>query len=300
MGIFRKHRLNKVLSREKILRKFKIFDMSIYSHLFNDKIIYRGEQIYKFGNVNLESNNENDYKFCVKGTDEYHVNIRLNVDDLEDYSCTCPYFSQNNEPCKHIYACLYSIKVGDKIKLLNEETRYHINKFNKLYKEVDKFLQNNDSKIPEETKDIFFNSVQGFSYRISSIERNLGQNYVSFEDTISKLNNVISMYNTFKSSYNEMHREYMYNLKLELESRREVYDTNKNESNISLGGVLLGALLSSPKEKSKKSKDYEYDYLDDYQKDLVKKGFYDSNDFAEDDDMEPDNYFYDEDEERKK
>lgn len=97
-----------------------------------------------------------------------------------------------------------------------------------------------------------------------------------------------------------MYREYIYNLKLELESRREVYDTNKNESNISLGGVLLGALLSSPKEKGKKSKDYEYDYLDDYQKDLVKKGFYDSNDFAEDDDMEPDNYYYDEDEERKK
>ena len=41
-------------------------------------------------------------------------------------------------------------------------------------------------------------------------------------------------------------------------------------------------------------------HLDDYQKDLVKKDFYDSNDFAEDDDMEPDNYFYDEDEERKK
>ena len=43
----------------------------------------------------------------------------------------------------------------------------------------------------------------------------------------------------------------MYNLKLELESRREVYDINKNESNISLVGVLLGALLSSSKEKSK-------------------------------------------------
>ena len=51
---------------------------------------------------------------------------------------------------------------------------------------------------------------------------------------------------------------------------------------------------------TEKNNDYEYNYLDDYQKDLVNKGFYDSIDFAEDDYMEPDNYFYDEDEERKK
>lgn len=167
-----------------------------YLHIANNLVNILKTKLFLEENkfINLESNNENDYEFCVKGTDEYHVNIRLNVDNLEDYSCTCPYFSQNNEPCKHIYACLYSIKVGDKIKLLNEEIRYHINKFNKLYKEVDKFLQNNDSKIPEEAKDLFFNSVHGFSYRISSIERNLGQNYVSFEDTISKLDDVISMY----------------------------------------------------------------------------------------------------------
>ena len=45
MGIFRKHKLNKVLSREKILRKFKIFDMSIYSHLFIKSFIEESKYI---------------------------------------------------------------------------------------------------------------------------------------------------------------------------------------------------------------------------------------------------------------
>jgi superfamily II DNA or RNA helicase len=44
-------------------------------------------------------------KFVVRGTQSYGVDLRVE-DDVVFASCTCPYFGENAEPCKHIWAAI--------------------------------------------------------------------------------------------------------------------------------------------------------------------------------------------------
>jgi len=72
----------------------------------------RGRQYFLSGAVKRIKGDALSINAVVQGTIQYDVTIS-NVDGFLDYSCTCPYFERDFEPCKHIWAaCLAAEQKG--------------------------------------------------------------------------------------------------------------------------------------------------------------------------------------------
>src|SRR3970282_1601178 len=72
----------------------------------------RGRQYYIRGAVKKIDGDGTSVNAVVQGTMRYHVEI-MSLDDFLDYSCSCPYFERDLEPCKHIWAtCLAAEQKG--------------------------------------------------------------------------------------------------------------------------------------------------------------------------------------------
>ena len=72
---------------------------------FNDAVRSRGQSYLSKGRVTLISAKANEIVARVRGTSKYRVRARLRGSKLV-VSCTCPYFSPEGEPCKHLWATL--------------------------------------------------------------------------------------------------------------------------------------------------------------------------------------------------
>ena len=72
----------------------------------------RGRQYYIRGAVKRIDGDGAAVNAVVQGTARYNVEI-MSIDDFLDYSCSCPYFERDLEPCKHIWAtCLAAEQRG--------------------------------------------------------------------------------------------------------------------------------------------------------------------------------------------
>ncbi|MGN6734783.1 MAG: SWIM zinc finger family protein, partial [Candidatus Binatia bacterium] len=63
----------------------------------------RGRQYFLRGAVASIEGDNLSINAVVQGTMRYHVQIK-NLDEFIDYSCNCPFFERDFEPCKHIWA----------------------------------------------------------------------------------------------------------------------------------------------------------------------------------------------------
>src|SRR5271166_4543014 len=72
---------------------------------FSDAVRSRGQSYFSKGRVSLMSAKPNEVVAKVRGTTKYRVRVRLRGTKLLA-SCTCPYFSPQGEPCKHLWATL--------------------------------------------------------------------------------------------------------------------------------------------------------------------------------------------------
>lgn len=72
---------------------------------FSDAVRSRGQSYFSKGRVTLISAKPNEIVARVRGTTRYRVRVRLRGTKLLA-SCTCPYFSPQGEPCKHLWATL--------------------------------------------------------------------------------------------------------------------------------------------------------------------------------------------------
>ena len=72
----------------------------------------RGRQYFLSGSVKRIEGDSLSINAVVQGTIQYDVTIS-SMDGFLDYSCTCPYFERDFEPCKHIWAaCLAAEQRG--------------------------------------------------------------------------------------------------------------------------------------------------------------------------------------------
>ena len=72
----------------------------------------RGHQYYIRGAVKQIDGDGTSVNAVVQGTMRYKVEI-MSIDDFLDYSCSCPYYERDLEPCKHIWAtCLAAEERG--------------------------------------------------------------------------------------------------------------------------------------------------------------------------------------------
>lgn len=138
---------------------------------------------------------------------------------------------------------------------------------------------------------------------------NLYKYFISDDELVNRINSVIDKKNILNNAYGEYNKgrlKYLMNKSKEENSNRVNDNSNKSNNSI-LGTIFLTGLKSlfslgdkneTPNYSKYTNKEINNFDLEDWQKDLVKSGNYDPNNFGEDDDMEPDDYYYDED--RKK
>ncbi|WP_165235339.1 DEAD/DEAH box helicase [Aquisphaera insulae] len=72
---------------------------------FSEAVRSRGQSYFSKGRVTMMSAKPNEVVARVRGTAKYRVRARLRGARLLA-SCTCPYFSPQGEPCKHLWATL--------------------------------------------------------------------------------------------------------------------------------------------------------------------------------------------------
>ena len=72
---------------------------------FSDAVRSRGQSYFIKGRVTLLTARAGEVVARVRGTSKYRVRVRLRGSKLLA-SCTCPYFSPQREPCKHLWATL--------------------------------------------------------------------------------------------------------------------------------------------------------------------------------------------------
>ena len=72
---------------------------------FSDAVRSRGQSYFVKGRVTVMAARPGEVVARVRGTSKYRVRVRLRGSKLLA-SCTCPYFSPQGEPCKHLWATL--------------------------------------------------------------------------------------------------------------------------------------------------------------------------------------------------
>lgn len=101
---------------------------------FQKRILDRGYDYYLDGCVEDLRITPNRIKAVVKGTDFYHVEIKLNGNQIIGMSCDCPY-AQDEHNCKHMVAVLYDWErnathpVIDNSKLVKEASEEDVRSF---------------------------------------------------------------------------------------------------------------------------------------------------------------------------
>ena len=72
---------------------------------FSDAVRSRGQSYFLKGRVTVIAARVGEVVARVRGTSKYRVRLRMRGSKLLA-SCTCPYFSPQGEPCKHLWATL--------------------------------------------------------------------------------------------------------------------------------------------------------------------------------------------------
>ena len=81
-----------------------------WESMFEPKILVRGRQYWRQGNVTDLTCTEDEIHATVLGSDEYEVEIELDGEEVVGTSCTCPYGDYDN--CKHMAAVLFAATEG--------------------------------------------------------------------------------------------------------------------------------------------------------------------------------------------
>ncbi len=76
---------------------------------FNDAVRSRGQSYFVKGRVTVMAARPGEVVARVRGTSKYRVRLRLRGSKLLA-SCSCPYFSPQGDPCKHLWATLLLVE----------------------------------------------------------------------------------------------------------------------------------------------------------------------------------------------
>jgi hypothetical protein len=86
--------------------------LSHFEQYINETILDRGLKYFKNGHVtSVEELSPGEFEAEVEGTEEYEVRLKIQNDNVKEYSCTCPY--DYGSVCKHIAAVLYYLQKED-------------------------------------------------------------------------------------------------------------------------------------------------------------------------------------------
>lgn len=284
----------KKYSKEELKSMLGLFDKNIYLKDFSSGVMHRGE-IYFFENKLENYSFENGVHKCtVNGTNEYDVSLKINENNkIEEMSCNCPHYNNGNN-CKHIFSLLYRLKCSE-----NKQ---------KIIKNIEMQI------VPTSTLMVKY-FEEYCKKKLHHLSTNLVKNAVtSFDNAINEINNAVEQLkgkntedtalNILKSIYDavyEIRESILTVLKQEKERIRNInmqqtYNRKKDTESLLTTMFILDSLNkeNQPINKSPYSeKEMDYYGLDNFEKDLVRKGEYAPWDFEHEDTVEGDYYHYD-------
>ena len=227
------------MEEKSVVDELDLFNKSIYKNDFEPQIMRRGEVYYSEDRIKYFKQNENKYTCKVKGTETYYVSITFDENDtdkIKEATCTCPYFTDKEKYCKHIYSVLYKIKCGDnKEKIINEYYQ-HIESINKMITNATNYIERNSSHFTNSLKEDFVDYGKNTVDRLNSMKESFDK--MLYEDNmISMLKQIVNM-----SAYTkDKIKGY---LDQENTSTTTSAPTSTTSSSIKLSDVIAGMLLS--------------------------------------------------------
>ena len=281
--------------------KLGLFDIEKYSNSFEPQIKFRGQKYYAENRVENVNKTGELWKCDVVGTERYNVSIKFEKDEIVESNCNCPYYKKDNQNCKHIYALLIKAKCEENLSKILEAITDYSKRMTNLVKEETEYIKNNQKALKLDSSE--FASVNS-----------------EINDFVVKLTNSSKMME--KNKYNEsvlldilvslIESSYKYNQKIagmlikagKVENPASIDKVlnSAGNSGIGIGDILLGAMATNSASKhiqkkktkiiNKELEDEMDEYcLEDWQKDLVRKGEYNPWNFEEED-LEEGDYFY--------
>lgn len=182
-----------------------IFD--ICYHDFSNIIRERGIEYHESGNIISCYKTGDDFIAKVKGSSEYKVNIRVDIEnDFIDYDCTCPC----TYPCKHIYAVMLAINNGEYTIV---DLKPYISKQAIILEEIIKIIPADEIKnylLSSIGKDMVVFEINSFTKNFNKYLPNL-----EYEYYYNNLYNALII----KDEPNKLVNEYLENIKVNISSK---------------------------------------------------------------------------------
>ena len=294
------------ITQKELKDKLGLFNIDIYDELFENKIKPRGQKYFADRKLENVKNKDNIWSCEVIGTEKYDVLIKFDEDKIIETNCTCPYHKEDNKNCKHIYALLIKAKCEWNLPKILEAITDYSNRVTNIVKEETEYIRLNQKslKLNENDLSTFNSDINGFMLKLTNASKSLENNKYN---EMALLNILISL---IENSYN--FNKNVENILIKAGkvdnpvSVSKVYNTYSNNDNrLKVSDVILGAAVANEIDKHIHKKDDDYDeeleremddyMLEDWQKDLVRKGEYDPWNFEEDGPLEEDDYYYDDD-----
>lgn len=91
--------------------------MQNWQHLFEDKILDRG--YFYTDQVKITFRDDKKVIAKVRGTRDYHAEIRFDEGLIDEMFCSCPYFERAN--CKHLAALFYVLEESNEVDDVKED-----------------------------------------------------------------------------------------------------------------------------------------------------------------------------------
>lgn len=252
----------------------KVDVAKVNNDLFAKIIQIRGKEYFDKKKVTNYKKNKNGCFAVVKGTKNY--NVTINYDEnyrILDAHCNCPYFLDNNEYCKHIYALLLmdNIPFQKTIDNLRKEENYINNSKSINLQDNKKIISTSQNDTYYLARDIYKKAINRFLYTNADLSLN-----------VSLIYNNITKYGKLVEKTNDDDLLYSYYLELKELYEKLDYEITKCEKN-----------TKEKKEKENKRKELKERWgLDDREVDEVESGRYEPWLFEEED-LEEDDYYYD-------
>ncbi len=285
------------VSREKL----GLFDKRIYDGLFRPLIRERGEAYCSDGKIRDLKKTGTHYSCIVKGTADYNVELSFGDNDkIASMSCTCPYYTERKQNCKHIYALLYKVKCGENKQKIIAEINRQIKGCKTMIKNAECYLEKNKQHFPSSTVKEFKRYSRLYSLNVQDYEKIRFWN-LSEEILLRRLNSLSAV------SF-ELRQKIKSTLSEEIAESDtvapEACELSENRDGLMTGMASLmvfDELMTDCSDEKDNSYDEKLEAemnsycLEDWQKDLVRNGSYDVWNFDEEELEEDDYYFEDDD-----
>ena len=303
--IFKESKLkptSKITIKE-LKEKIGIFDLDIYKELVENHIRQRGYDYFISNKVKNINQNDNVYKSIVAGTKDYNVSIEFDKEDnnkVVNCECNCKYYQDDKKNCKHIYATLVKIKGANNLTTIHKEINSFSSKISTMGQKYLEYVNENKDKLkttPESALN-FDNFIDEYKIKLQNALGNINE-YKYDEDVLLNTLKELIEYSYYFD--NEFRKFIIKSGKMENPVSFERVILRENNNKVGMGDVVTGTLLFNALDKKiNENKDYDEELekemdeycLEDWQKDLVRNGEYNSWNFEEDGELDEDDYYY--------